>query len=86
MTIEADEKPTFTQEDLAEIEADDDGGDGKEGDAPSGEGGDKAQDAKPTDDKSGEGKSGKTLADGADTEVEAKAKEEADAKKRQQRF
>lgn len=77
MTI-ADEKPTFTQEDLAEIEADD--GDETES-APTGGAGDKGKDAKSDDGGKGEddGKPGKTIATGADTEVEDKAKEDAAA-------
>jgi hypothetical protein len=80
MTIEADEKPTFTQEDLAEIETD--GGDDKDEGAPTGGAGDKGKasgdDGKAA--KNEDGKSPKTIATGADTEAEAKAKEEADAK------
>src|SRR5574342_335296 len=82
MTIEAEEKPTFTQEDLAEIEAGDDGGEaeGKGADAQTGAAGGKDQDGKAaTDDGGDKGEDGKTLATGADTEAAAKAKEAASA-------
>jgi hypothetical protein len=75
MTIEADEKPTFSQEDLAEIEADD--GDETES-APTGGAGDKGKAG--AEGAGNDGKSTKTIAGGDDTEAEAKAKEDAEAK------
>jgi hypothetical protein len=77
MTIEPDEKPTFTQEDLAEIETEgeDDGVEaGKEGAEQTGDAAAKGQDAKTGDEKTG----GKTLADGADVEADDKAKTKAE--------